>query len=224
VVEGRATGASATGASATTASASLTAQVPAGWTATATPAQIPLTPADSVTLATVHVTVPAGAASGVYPVAVTAKAPGGTVASSTVDVSVFGTWAAGTTASASSAHASNVVNGATRTYDAANAIDGDLSTFWNDDTFGQYPDTLTISAPSATVLTGVGFASFPDGVPTDFSVQTWDGANWVKQATVSGNTQVYRWIPFAASVTPTQVRVVVTGTQDGFTRIAELTP
>jgi alpha-L-rhamnosidase len=218
VVEGRST---ATGAAA---SAALTAQVPAGWTATATPAQIPLTPADSATLATVHLTVPAGTASGVYPVAVTTKAPGGTVASSTVDVPVFGTWAAGTTASASSEHAPNTVNGATRTYYAANAIDGNLSTFWNDDTFGQYPDTLTITAPAPTALTGVGFASFPDGAPTDFSVQTWDGANWVTQASVSGNVQVYRWIPFPAPVTTTQVRVVVTGTQDGYTRIAELTP
>jgi len=222
VVEGRSTGSgSGSGAAA---SAGLTAQVPHGWTATATPAQVPLTPADSVTLATVHLTVPAGAASGVYPVTVTAKAPDGTVASSTVDVPVFGTWATGTTASASSSHAPNVVNGATRTYYAANAVDGNPSTFWNDDTFGQYPDTLTIAAPSLAALTGVGFISFPDGAPTDFSVQTWDGANWVTQATVSGNTQVYRWIPFAAPVTTTQVRVVVTATQDGFTRVAELTP
>jgi alpha-L-rhamnosidase len=41
---------------------------------------------------------------------------------------------------------------------------------------------------------------------------------------VSGNSALYRWIPFAASVNTSQVRVVVTGTQDGFTRIAELTP
>jgi alpha-L-rhamnosidase len=215
VVEGRSTGAGP---------ASLTTRVPAGWTATATPAQIPLTPATSVTHATVHLTVPAGVASGVYPVAVTATAPDGTTASATVDVPVFGTWAAGTTASASSVHPPNVVNGVTRTYDAANAIDGNLATFWNDNDQNQYPDTLTITAPAPATLTGVGFASMSDGVPTDFTVQTWDGANWVTQATVSGNSQLYRWIPFAARVTTTQVRVAVTGTQDGYTRIAELTP
>jgi alpha-L-rhamnosidase len=215
VVEGRSTG---------TGSAGLTAQVPAGWTATATPAQIQLTPATSVTLATVHLTVPAGAASGVYPVAVTAKTPDGTAASATVDVPVFGTWVTGTAASASSVHPPNIVNGVTRTYDAANAIDGNLPTFWNDNDQYQFPDTLTITAPAPAILTGVGFASFSDGVPTDFTVQTWDGANWVTQAAVSGNSQLYRWIPFSSPVTTTQVRLVVTATQDGFTRIAELTP
>jgi alpha-L-rhamnosidase len=66
-----------------------------------------------------------------------------------------------------------------------------------------------------------------DGVPTDFTVQTWDGAAWVTQAQVSGNTEVTRWIPFASSVSTTQVRLVVTAsqTQNGnFTRVAELTP
>ena len=36
--------------------------------------------------------------------------------------------------------------------------------------------------------------------------------------------RTYRWIPFPAEVTTDRVRVVVTATQDGFTRIAELTP
>jgi alpha-L-rhamnosidase len=164
------------------------------------------------------------AASGVYPVAVKVRAPDGTEATTTVSVPVFGRWAAGTTTSASTEHAPNVVNGATRTYVAANAVDGNFSTFWNDDTQGQYPDTLTVAAPAAVPLHGVGFASFPDGVPVDFTVQTWDGAQWVTQADVSGNSSVYRWIPFATEVTTTQVRLTVTATQDGFTRVAELTP
>jgi alpha-L-rhamnosidase len=216
VVEGRST---RSGSAATVA-----ATVPAGWTATATPARIPLTQATTATAATVHVTVPAGTRGGVYPVAVTVRGPDGSTATSTVNVVVFGRWAAGSTAAASSSHAPNVVNGATRTYDAANAIDGDLTTFWNDDTMNVYPDTLTITAPAAVPLGGVGFASFPDGVPTAFTVQTWDGTQWVTQADVTGNSQVNRWIPFAAPVTTSQVRVVVAATQDGFTRIAELTP
>jgi len=140
---------------------------------------------------------------------------------------VFGTWPAGTTAVASSFHAANVYNGQTRTYAPGNAIDGNLATFWNDDTSGSFPDTLTITAPAVTALHGVGFASLVDGVPTDFTVQSWDGTQWVTQATVSGNTALYRWIPFAATVSTNQVRVVVTAsqTQNGnFTRIAELTP
>jgi alpha-L-rhamnosidase len=215
VVEERSTGSG---------TASVSATVPAGWTATAAPADVPLTPATSDTRTTVRVTVPMDAASGVYPVAVKVRAPDGTEATTTVSVPVFGRWAAGTTTSASTEHAPNVVNGATRTYVAANAVDGNFSTFWNDDTQGQYPDTLTVAAPAAVPLHGVGFASFPDGVPVDFTVQTWDGAQWVTQADVSGNSSVYRWIPFATEVTTTQVRLTVTATQDGFTRVAELTP
>ncbi|MBY8882008.1 family 78 glycoside hydrolase catalytic domain [Actinacidiphila acidipaludis] len=215
VVEGRSTG---------TGTATVGANVPAGWTATAEPAGIPLTPATTETRATVHLTVPDGTPSGVYPVTLTVRAPDGTHAATTVDVPVFGRWAAGTTATASSAHAPNVVDGATRTYDAANAIDGNLGTFWNDDTQGRYPDTLTVTAPDAVPLHGVGFASFSDGVPVDFTVQTWDGTGWVTQATVTGNSAVHRWIPFSSPVTTTQVRLTVTATQDGFTRVAELTP
>jgi alpha-L-rhamnosidase len=215
VVEERSTGAGP---------ATVTAAVPAGWTATATPAQIPLTPAMSDARTTVRVTVPSDAAGGVYPVTLTVRAPDGTTATTTVQVPVFGRWPAGTTASASSEHAPNVVDGATRTYLAANAIDGDSATFWNDDTQGQYPDTLTITAPSAVALHGVGFASFGDGVPVAFTVQTWDGTGWVTQANVSANSALYRWIPFPSVVTTTQVRLTVTATQDGFTRVAELTP
>lgn len=202
----------------------VSADVPDGWTATPDPARIPLTPAATETRTTIRIGVPQGTAGGVYPVALTVRAPDGTTATTSVDVPVFGRWAQGTTASASSWHAPNVVNGATRTYVPANAVDGDLGTFWNDDTQGQYPDTLTVTAPAAVPLHGVGFASFSDGVPTDFTVQTWDGSNWVTQATVTGNSAVYRWIPFDSAVTTSQVRLTVTGTQDGFTRVAELTP
>jgi alpha-L-rhamnosidase len=52
----------------------------------------------------------------------------------------------------------------------------------------------------------------------------WDGTQWATRATESGNTALYRWVPFAVPVTTTQVRLVVTGTQDGGTRVAELTP
>ncbi|KIF74166.1 hypothetical protein QR77_09535 [Streptomyces sp. 150FB] len=203
-------------------SAVLGATVPAGWTATATPARVPLTPATSNVHATVRITAPAGTASGEYPVTLTVRAPDGTVAKSTVQVAVFAGLPAGSGARASSEHAPNVVDGATRTYTAANAVDGNPSTFWNDDTQGVYPDTLTVTTPSALTLRGVGLSSIGDGVPTDFTVQTWDGSGWVTRAEVSGNSALHRWIPFASPVTATQLRVVVTGTQDGFTRIAEL--
>lgn len=201
------------------------AKMPSGWTVQATPAALPLDATQTATLTSVHVTVPAGTPGGTYPVTLTVTAPDGTTARSTVDVVVFGSWPAGTTAAASSFHAPNVVNGTTRTYVPTNAIDGDLHTFWNDDTQRAYPDTLTITAPSAVALKGVGFASVSDGVPTAFTVQTWDGTQWVTRADITGNTALARWIPFPSPVSTTSIRVVVTADQDGsFTRVAELTP
>jgi alpha-L-rhamnosidase len=215
MVEGHTTAAGATVA--------LSVQAPSGWTGSAGPAQVELGSAQTLTQTSVQLAVPPGAPGGQYPVTLTATAPDGSVTHTTFNVLVFGAWASGTTATASSYHAPNQVNGATRTYNPSNAIDGDLSTFWNDDTADQYPDTLTITAPSATALTGVGFASVSDGVPVDFTVQTWSGSAWVTQASVTGNAQLYRWIPFSAPVTTTQVQVVVTNAA-GYTRIAELTP
>src|SRR5882724_5565938 len=100
-------------------------------------------------------------------------------------------WAAGTTATASSFHAGNNGNdGKPRTYDPGNAIDGDTGTFWNDDTLGAYPDVLTITTPAAAELPGVTVLSNTDGVPQDFTVDTWDGSAWQPAATVTGNTAV----------------------------------
>jgi hypothetical protein len=138
-------------------------------------------------------------------------------------------WPAGTTATASSSHAGNGGNnGQPRTYDAANAIDGDTDTFWNDDTIAAYPDTLTVTTTAPLPLPGITLLSNSDGVPTDFTVQTWDGSAWQTAATVTGNTSVRRAVPFAGTVTTTQVRINITadqGTPQGeFSRINEVYP
>jgi Bacterial alpha-L-rhamnosidase 6 hairpin glycosidase domain len=204
----------------------VTAAVPTGWSAT--PAAFSVDTRGGPASTVVNVTVHAAADTPGGPKPITFTATSGRLRASTdLQLPAFGAWPAATTAVASTAHAPNVFNGATRTYDAGNAIDQNLATFWNDNTPGQFPDTLTITAPAAVTLAGVGFASIVDGVPTDFTVQTWDGTDWVTQATVSGNSALYRWIPFPSPVTSTQVRVVVNGsqTQNGnFTRIGELTP
>ncbi|GLZ01731.1 hypothetical protein Acsp02_89820 [Actinoplanes sp. NBRC 103695] len=204
--------------------ARLSAEVPAGWTAEPVPAAIPLRPSTTATLASLRLTVPAGTPGGAYPVTVTAKAPDGTRATTTVTVIVFGAWPAGTTVAASSHHEPNIVDGATRTYVPENAVDANPATFWNDNTENQYPDTLTVTAAAPVPLTGVGLGSHSDGVPTSFEVQTWDGATWTTQATITGNTARNRWIPFRAPVTTTRVRVVVNGSQNLWSRIAELAP
>jgi hypothetical protein len=207
-------------------SGTVTATAPAGWTVAPAPFTIDTRNGPGNTVVNVGVQPPAGASGGADSITLTATG-GGKSASTTAPLLVFGVWPAGTTAAASSFHAPNIFNGQQRTYDPGNAVDGDLATFWNDDTAGAFPDTLAVTAPAAVALHGVGFASIIDGVPTDFSVQTWDGTDWVTQAQVTGNTALYRWIPFPATVSTTQVRVVVTAsqTQNGnFTRIGELTP
>jgi len=137
-------------------------------------------------------------------------------------------WPAGTTATASSFHAPNTDNGVPRSYAPANAIDGDPTTFWNDDTIAAYPDVLTIVAPAAISLPGVTILSHRDGVTQDYTVDTWDGAAWQPQATVTGTTDLLHAVAFAAPVVTTAVRITVTRDQSTgkgeFTRVAEVYP
>ena len=138
-------------------------------------------------------------------------------------------WPAGSTATASSFHDPNNGNDGTyTTYDPSNAIDGNPTTFWNDANPATYPAVLTITADSAVTLPGVTLLSNSDGVPVDFTLETWDGSAWQPAATVTGNSAVQVPVPFAAPVTTTQVRLTVTQDQDTprgqFTRVNELWP
>lgn len=138
-------------------------------------------------------------------------------------------WPAGTTATASSYHAPNDGDdGQYTTYYPSNAIDGDPSTFWNDANPDTYPAVLTITSPTAVTLPGITLLSNSDGVPVDFTVETWDGAAWQLAGTVTGNSAVQVPVPFASPLTTTQVQISVTLTQDTpqgqFTRINELWP
>ncbi|MGW3815927.1 alpha-L-rhamnosidase-related protein [Streptomyces sp. NPDC005046] len=138
-------------------------------------------------------------------------------------------WPEGTVAEASSAHAGNNGNdGQPRTYDARNAVDGDPGSFWNDDTLGASPDTLTITLPSSRELSGITLVSNSDGVPTDFVVDVWRDGAWQTAATVEDNDVIQRAVPFTAKVSTTKVRITVTGVQDtsrgAFTRVNEVWP
>lgn len=138
-------------------------------------------------------------------------------------------WPEGTTATASSAHAPNNGNdGNTRTYDASNAVDGNPDTFWNDDTIAAYPDVLTITTPAPVTLAGITVLSNPDGVPSDFTVETWDGSAWRTAATVTGNSAVQIPVRFDAAASTSRVRITVTADQDtpkgNFTRVNEVWP
>ncbi|MHB9848155.1 alpha-L-rhamnosidase C-terminal domain-containing protein [Streptomyces krungchingensis] len=138
-------------------------------------------------------------------------------------------WPDGTKAEASSTHAGNNGNdGRPRTYDAANAIDGDPDTFWNDDTQGAFPDVLTVTLPQAARLPGVTVISNSDGVPTDLTVDVWRDGAWTTAATISDNDVIQKAVPFPEDITTDRVRITVTGVQDtphgAFTRVNEVWP
>ncbi len=138
-------------------------------------------------------------------------------------------WPAGTVATASSYHDPNGGNNGTyTTYYPSNAIDGDPTTFWNDANPATYPAVLTITSPTPVTLPGVTLLSNSDGVPVDFTVETWDGTAWQPAGSVTGNSAIQVPVAFAAPVTTTQVRLTVTLDQDTprgqFTRVNELWP
>jgi hypothetical protein len=138
-------------------------------------------------------------------------------------------WPEGTTAEASTTHAGNNGNdGRPRTYDAANAIDGDPDTFWNDDTIAAFPDVLTVTMTEARQMSGITVVSNSDGVPTAFTVDVWTDGAWQTAATISDNDVVQRAVPFSAPVSTNKVRITVTAVQDtphgAFTRINEVWP
>lgn len=138
-------------------------------------------------------------------------------------------WPGDTTATASSYHDGNNGNdGKPRTYVAGNAVDGNPDTFWNDASAATYPAWLQISTPEAVSLPGITVLSNSDGVPQDFTVETWDGSAWTTRATVTGNTAVQRAVRFDAPVSTARVRITVTKDQPTgkgeFTRINEVWP
>ncbi|MFC1414311.1 alpha-L-rhamnosidase C-terminal domain-containing protein [Streptacidiphilus sp. N1-12] len=138
-------------------------------------------------------------------------------------------WPAGTTADASSFHDGNNGNdGKPRTYVPGNAVDGNTDTFWNDASAATYPAWIQLTSPTPVKLPGITVLSNSDGVPQDFTVQTWDGSAWTTRATVTGNADVQRAVAFPAAVSTTQVRITVTKDQSTpkgeYTRINEIWP
>jgi len=138
------------------------------------------------------------------------------------------TWPAGTTADGSSTAGSNEDNGVPRTYFAANSIDDNTTTFWNDATIGAYPDVLTITSPTAVTLPGITLLSNSDGVPVGYTVDALVGTTWITEATVAGNADLQREVTFTSPVSTTSIRITVTQDQSTgkgeYTRIAEVYP
>lgn len=138
-------------------------------------------------------------------------------------------WPTGTVANASSVHPPNFSGTQYRTYYASNAIDGNVTTFWNDNTFAEYPDTLEITPPSALDLAGITVLSNNDGVPVDFTVEILQNDVWSLAGTITGNSAVQIPVPFdQPAVGVAAVRIAVTLDQNlvsgQYTRINEVYP
>ena len=119
-------------------------------------------------------------------------------------------WPSGTTATASSYHSPCCG----QTYAPQNAIDGNTATYWNSAVAGRFPVWLAITSPTAVTLPGVSILSASDGYITTFSVDTWNGSTWVRQAYVSGATSVLTEVHFPAPVTTTGIRITVDAAQN----------
>ncbi len=144
----------------------------------------------------------------------------------------------GSTATASSQHSDN--------FSVWGAVNGDRkgnnwasNGGWNDGSQYNYPDWLqvqfsrsktideisvfTVQDNIATAGEPTESTTFTQGGLTDYSVEYWDGTNWtaVTGGSVSGNNKVWRKFQFSP-VTTTKIRVFVTGSLVGYSRIIEV--
>jgi glycine rich protein/Big-like domain-containing protein/all-beta uncharacterized protein/F5/8 type C domain-containing protein/BACON domain-containing protein len=131
-------------------------------------------------------------------------------------------------------------------YPASGAIDGDHKGLawgaggaWADATLNQYPDWLEVDFAGTQTIDEIDVFSIQDnaGAPveptlampftyyglTDFQVQSWSGTQWVAVpgGSITGNTQVWRQVPFVP-LTTSRIRVLVTGALGNLSRIAEV--
>ena len=111
--------------------------------------------------------------------------------------------------------------------------------YWNDATANTLPDWLEVDFSGSKAITEIDVFSVQDdyqapGEPTStmtftrygltsFQLQYWDGTQWldVPGGSVTGNNLVWRKVTFP-TVTTTKIRLWITGTQDLWSRVAEV--
>ncbi|HET9830181.1 MAG TPA: discoidin domain-containing protein, partial [Vicinamibacterales bacterium] len=131
-------------------------------------------------------------------------------------------------------------------YGAGGAINGDRKGAswgngggWNDSTANAWPDWLEVDFAGTKIITEVDVFSVQDNYTapvdptptmtftqyglTDFTVQYWDGTQWlaVPGGAISGNNLVWRQVTFAA-VTTAKIRILITGALNTWSRVAEV--
>jgi hypothetical protein len=148
------------------------------------------------------------------------------------------------------AHTNGGVATASSTYSAAFPVtavnDGDRRGInwgagggWNDATPSAFPDWVQVAFSGSKTITEVDVFTLQDtywspfdptptmtftayGI-TNFDIQYWTGTTWttVPGGSISGNRNVWTRVTFPA-ITTDRVRVAVSGTLDGYSRIVEL--
>jgi len=130
-------------------------------------------------------------------------------------------WPVGTIANGSNYHAANTFKGRAQTYHPGNAIDGNVATFWFDDTPGSYYDILTVLAPSVMDLPGITILSSGEGVPAKLEVEVLqnDGL-WMLAAAITNSDVARIQVPFIPTIRTHGVRITLT--QDQFSAPREI--
>jgi len=92
--------------------------------------------------------------------------------------------------------------------DANRANDGNPSTRWASKPYETMPQWLQIEWADPQELNGVKIL-FERAYAEDYKIQTWDGANWIEQINITGNTMLegYHFFP---AVKTTKLRIYVT--------------
>ena len=169
------------------------------------------------------------------------------LATTSAPVTVTVNGAGGRTNVALAANGATAIGSSTvGSYAASGAINGDRTGQpwgagggWNDGTPNSWPDWLEVDFAGAKTINEVDVFSVQDNVYapveptstmtftryglTDFTVQYWNGTQWVAVpgGVVSGNTLVWRQLTFGA-VTTTKIRVLITGALDTWSRVTEV--
>lgn len=94
------------------------------------------------------------------------------------------------------------------TFEADLAIDEDLISRWASEK-GVLPQWLELSWNTLQDLRGVA-VTFESALATDYSVQTWNGSQWINQAVVTNNTGLKRRHEFAFPVKTDRLRILAT--------------
>jgi hypothetical protein len=106
-----------------------------------------------------------------------------------------------------------------------NAVDGSLETRWASDSSQETPQWLEVEWPSAQEVAGAKIV-FETAYAKDYTIQTWNGSQWVLQINVTGNSALSSTHIFKESVETTKLLLNMTayGTPHHLVSVLEFEP